>query len=236
MIFLPLALALTIAAEQPPAQNLLLDSILVRSDRANTAVMDSLKNYSYEFTEKMIFNELDDEGNIKKADTTISQIKTVNGEESSRTVIYSTSKDKSSEKNEKNGDDNQMSASFSGNLKPDDPDYAYGLVDSTDECYVISVTPRKAKPDKDQIRGKYFIDKNSFLFKSMDMETPRPEKLKELKMKVSFKRLPEGPYVITNMEMAGRVKALLGIVNIKFKLVGEFYDYKVIGENVAGQK
>jgi hypothetical protein len=31
------------------------------------------------------------------------------------------------------------------------------------------------------------------------------------------------------MMMAGRVKALLGIVDVRFKVVGEFYDYKMTG-------
>jgi hypothetical protein len=234
-----LLFSLIIAAEPPPAQKQVLDDILARADKANQTAMDSLKNYSYEFTEKMVFNELDKNGNAKKADTTITLVIIKNGEETSRKILYSTSGEKDKpekENNTKKDDDHEVSVGISGELSPDNPDYTYGLIDSTDRDYVISVTPKKAKPDEGQVKGNYYIDKKSFLYRSMDVEIPRPQRAKEMKMRIDFRQLPEGPFVMTNMSMLGRAKALLGIIDIRFKVVGEFYDYRVINqETVKGE-
>lgn len=202
-----------------------LNSILARADSVNTAVMDSAKCYSYEFSEKIIFEELGDNETIKKADTSISRVIVKNGKEISRTIIYppGKSEDKKSEK--------EMSAGASIDLSPDNPDYNFELIDSSGAAYAIKISPKKNPPEKEQIDGIFYIDKNTFLATRMDFAIPRPKDVKQLKMSLNFTRLQEGPFVIADMKVQGLAAPLWGLIKIRFKVTGEFYDYVVLNDD-----
>jgi hypothetical protein len=210
------------------AQDLSIKEILDRADKANTAATDSLKSCSYEFTENIIALKLNDDGSIDKADTVVSRVKTKDGTEISRKIISTNSKEaKDTQKDDSKKDDKDHKESFGVEIKlsEDNPDYKFALLNSTEKEYVVSITPRKQKPDKGQIEGTYVFDRNSFLIKAMDFVVPRPEKLNFMSMKLDFIKLDNGPLVISKMKMNGHVKALLGIVNIKFQMTGDFSDY-----------
>lgn len=200
-----------------------INSILSKADSANTAVMDSAQFYSYEFSEKIIFTELDDNENIKKADTTISRVTINNGKESSRTIIYPPQKSK----NKKS--DKEMSAGATVDFSPDNPDYKFDLLDCSGAAYVIKISPKKTPPEKEQIDGIFYIDKKTFLATRMDFMVPRPKDVKELKMILNFTRLQEGPFVIADMNVQGLAAPLWGLIKIRFNVTGEFYDYVIIG-------
>jgi len=198
-----------------------INSILSKADSVNTAVMDSAQYYSYEFTEKIVFTELDDNENIKKADTTISRVTINNGKESSRTIIYPPQKSK----NKKS--DKEKSTGATVDLSPDNPDYKFDLLDSPGSAYVIKISPRKNPPEKEQIDGIFYIDKETFLATRMDFAIPRPKNVKQLKMLLNFTRLAEGPFVITNMNVQGLAAPFWGLIKIRFMVTGEFYDYVI---------
>ena len=65
----------------------------------------------------------------------------------------------------------------------------------------------------------------------MDVVIPRPKRAKEMKIRIEFQRLLEGPLVMKNMSMAGRASFILGIINIRFQVSGEFYDFQVTAKN-----
>jgi hypothetical protein len=200
-----------------------LNSILIKADSVNTAAIDSAQYYSLEFSEKIIFAELDDNENIKKADTTISHVTVNNGKESSRTIIYPPQKSK----NKKS--DKGMAAEATIDLSPDNPDYKFDLLDSSGAAYVIKISPKKNPPEKEQIDGIFYIDKKTFLATRMDFAIPRPKDAKQLKMLLDYTRLKEGPFVITNMNLQGLATPFWGLIKIRFKVTGEFYDYVVSG-------
>lgn len=202
-----------------------INAILHRADSVNTAMMDSAKFYSYEFTEKIVFEELGDSDFVKKVDTTISRVTVKNGEEVSRMVIYPPEKAKE-KKPEK-----EMSAGATVDLSPDNPDYNFALVDSAGDAYAIKITPKKNPPEKEQIDGIFYIEKNSFLATKMDFTIPRPKDVKKLQMLLNFIRLDQGPFVISNMQIRGLAAPLFGLIKIKFKVIGEFYDYSVIDKD-----
>ena len=198
-----------------------LEEILNRTTQAIEAEDSRKKVLIFEFTEKIIFNKLNKEGECEDVDTVISRVKIKGDEELSREILYSSSDD--DKKKKKNESKAQIKKSFS----IDDPDYIYELFKETENTYIVSITPRKPKPDKGQIKGEIIINKGNFLIKTMDFMVPRPEKLKELSMHFELARLDNGLYAINNMEIRGFVKVLLGIVKVRFRVEGEFYDYTV---------
>jgi hypothetical protein len=210
------------------SQSLSLDQILKRTTEAIERANANNKTYLFEFTEKIIAGKINDEGVYEEVDTVISRVKIQGEEELDRTIIYSNSEEKESKKKK----DKDSNLKFKQSFSPDDPDYIYSLAGETDSAFTVNIKPRKEKPDKGQISGMMVIDKNSFLIRTMDFEIPRPEKAKEISMLINFKLLENNHYVMTDMEIKGLIKALLGIISIRFKVIGEFYDYKLI-EQVA---
>jgi hypothetical protein len=193
--------------------------------------MDSVKYYSYEFTEKIIFEKLEDNDIAKKTDTTIARVTVKEGKEIARKILHSTDESKEKSSNDKKGenaDDKEMSVGAEIDFSPNNPDYSFALIDSSGPSYVVSIIPKKARPDKDQINGTFHLDKQSFLATRMDFSIPRPTDAKELTMLMNFTRLPNGPYVITDMMVKGKASALLGLIKIKFRVTGAFSDYVVL--------
>lgn len=214
------------------SQELSLEEILDKTRKTVQAERDKIDTCVYEYTEKTVFTKLDKTGHADKADTVIQRVKMKGYERLSQETIYSSSNDKKEEKRSRKKKDNGkgFSIAIDVELSADNPDYVFELVDETDQLYVILITPLKKKPDKGQVKGKYFIDKDRFLIKTMDLEIPRPKKVKEMWMRLEFDKLDNGLYVMTDMEMQGRVKILFGVINIRFKVLGGFYDYEVLGK------
>jgi hypothetical protein len=212
------------------SQALSLEEILDKTQKAVQIERNKIDTYIYEYTEKTVFTKLDKKGQAEEADTTISRIRMKGYDRLSEEIIYSRSKAKKEKSDDKkdNEESQEFTVGIDVELSADNPDYIFEMTDETDREYVISITPRKKKPDRGQVKGKYFIDKESFLIKTMNLEVPRPKKTKELKMHFAFTKLDDGPYVMTDMEMQGRVRVLFGVINIRFHVFGEFYDYKVL--------
>jgi hypothetical protein len=219
-IALLISLAITCQAY---SQDISLEEILNRTRNALMFEKDQNQDLMIEHTEKFISAKVDENGESEKADTTIARVVIQGENEISREVIYTTEDNK-----KKKSEDKGTLKDFIDELTIDSPKYKYALIESTGDEYVVSVTPRKEKPDKGQIEGKYYIDKNTFLLNSMDFIVPRPDKLKELTMRFDFQRLDNGLYVTQSMFMLGRVRILFGVIDIRFKVDGEFYDYKVV--------
>jgi len=212
------------------SQDLSLEEILDKTRKTVQVERDKIDTYVYEYTEKTVFTKPDKTGHADRADTVIQRVKMKGYERLSQETIYSSSNDKKEKKRSRKKKDNGkgFSIAIDVELSADNPDYVFELVDETDQIYIISITPRKKKPDKGQVKGKYFIDKESFLIKTMDLEIPRPKKVKEMWMCLEFNKLDNGLYVITNMEMKGRVSILFGVMKFRFGLTGKFYDYQVL--------
>jgi len=208
---------------QAYSQDVPLKEILNRTRFALEVEGNRNQELLIEHTEKFVSAKVDKDGLSESTDTTIARVVTQGENEISREVIYSTDDGKKKKREGKGSLED-----FIDDITIDSPKYKYELIENTVDEYVVSVTPRKKKPDKGQIEGKYYIDKNTFLLNSMDFIVPRPEKLKELTMRFDFKKLDNGLYVTQSMFMLGRVRVLLGIVDIRFKVEGEFYDYKVV--------
>ncbi len=219
IIALSISLALVCQAF---SQEISLEEILDRTTEA-IKIEDNRKKASvFEFTEKIIFSKLNKKGECEDVDTVISRVRMKGDEELSREILYSSS-DEDTKKKKKKESKAQIKTAFS----IDDPDYSYELLEETEDAYIVSITPRKKKPDKGQIKGKIYIDKDSFLIKTMDFIVPRPEKLKELSMRFELARLDNGLYVVSDMRMNGYVKFLFGVVKFRFRVEGEFCDYAV---------
>jgi len=205
------------------SQEVSLEEILNRARNALISEKDQGQDLMIEHTEKFISAKVDENGQSEKADTVIARVVIQGEKEISREIIYSTEDSK-----KKKAEGKGTLEDFIDDMSIDSPNYKYDLIETTADEYVVSVTPRKKKPDKGQIEGKYYIDKNTFLLNSMDFVVPRPEKLKELAMRFDFKKFDNGLYVTQSMFMLGRVRILFGVIDIRFKVDGEFYDYKVI--------
>ncbi len=229
MIYL-IAFFLIVLTNLAIPQDLSLEEILKRAQKTFELQQENNKAFIYEYTERIIVGKISKEGEFEKADTVYSRVKMRGDEELSREIVYSHSESEKEKPDKKKSEkeNKKLGVDIDVELTIDNPDYVFELVDDTAQFYVRSSAPRKKKPDKGQIKGKYFIDKESFLIKTMDFEVLRPEKVKELKMHLDFTKLDEGPYVMTDMEMRGRVKILFGVINVRFRVAGQFYDYRVL--------
>jgi hypothetical protein len=212
------------------AQDLTIDEILARASEIHEETKAKREARTFEFTEKTIAGKTDKQYNFEEVDTVISVVRLRGDDEISREVVYSSADEKDESK--KKDDDGKVEErlEYEPTLSTDDPYYKYELFGESDRSYIIAVNPRDSKPKKGQVRGQYFIDKESFHVNKLEFTIPRPEKLKKIHMIMEFKRIEDGLNVPASMQVEGHVKALLGVINIRFKVISEFYDYKVIKE------
>ncbi|MBD3169372.1 MAG: hypothetical protein GF307_07805 [candidate division Zixibacteria bacterium] len=236
LIFLSLAVSLI------PTQNhramcadLTVDEIIAKTKANSEEEKEKWKDIAYQFTEKIVSGKIDNEGKYEEVDTVISVV-TIRGEEEiERRISYATSED-AKKRQQKDKKDKDNKENFGAKLEIGDPAYNYQLIGETDTSYIISVKPRTEKPDKGQVDGVYHIDKEDFRVEHMDFVIPRPEKLKEAHITLNFQKLENGAYVPSTFNMVGRVKALLGIVDISFKLGGDYYDYRIVEDIPSEEK
>jgi hypothetical protein len=202
--------------ESPPA----LEEILHRADSVR-AVNDSiLAETKFSFKSHSMFNRVDGDGNIESSDTTISIITMLGHDEISREVIYSS-----------NGDQGKKMKRQEGKipLSPDNPDYNFSLTGWNDGAYKVAVMPRKSPPGKGDYEGSILIDSGDYSVRRMDFVVPRPEgALKEFSIDMNFKPLEGGLVVPTDMRIRGYVKALLGLVKVRFTGEILFSDYQIL--------
>jgi hypothetical protein len=209
----------TAPAQDQMADTLTVQAILHMADSV-AAFQDSLlAQIKYAVRESVVFNELKDKGEIGNSDTIISDLTVENGKESSRQVVYSNRKSKSGGSKEQ---------SLGVNLQFNDPDYNYSLTGTSDSSYIISVSP-KAAVKKGDYTGKVEIDRRGFYLRMIDFEVPKPEgALKEFTTRVRFEPLEGGLVVIKDVETRGLVKALFGIVKMKFSGIVSYSDYRIM--------
>lgn len=213
--------AMDIFAQDEPAFELSLEQILAKSDSVMGLNDSLLSSTKYRFEQFTVFNRLEKDGSIKHTDTTILIITRQGDEEISREVVYSSTGEGESKKSE--GGEQEIS------LSPDNPDYNFDLTEITDVSYKIAVSPKKSPPKEGQYVGTIEIDKQDFYLKSFDFIVPDPEgALKEFAIAINFEPLEGGLFVPADMRMRGYVKALLGIIKVRFS--GEFWfsDYEIL--------
>ncbi len=217
---------LIIQAHPALTSEIALPEILTRADSANKAEYESLMKNRYEYVEKAIFQKLGDDGSPENSDTVLSRVEMEGEKEISRILLYSSSTENAGRNKRSKKNERQESVGMRLEFSPENPNYEFTLQEETDSNYVISIKPRSAKPEKGQINGTYYIDKSSFLCRKADITIPRPEKLKEMAMQIQFDKRPDQPMVATSVKIDGHARALLGIVDIKFRISIERNEFR----------
>ncbi|UCC80654.1 MAG: hypothetical protein JSW64_04645 [Candidatus Zixiibacteriota bacterium] len=223
-LFIVIGLLLSAADILPrdePAAELSLEQILSRAHSVGEANDSLLSITKYRFEQSSVFNRLEKDGSIKKADTTIAIITRQGDEELSREVVYSSTGEGESKKSE--GEKQEIS------LSPDNPDYNFSLTGITGDSYKISVSPKASPPKEGQYVGIIEIDSQDFYVRSFDFVVPDPEgALKEFAIAINFEPLEGGLFVPAEMRMTGFVKAVLGIIKVRFSGEFKFSDYEIL--------
>ncbi|MCP4583382.1 MAG: hypothetical protein GY839_17375 [candidate division Zixibacteria bacterium] len=205
-----------------PVQAISLEEILNRTRQALETEKKHNADLVIEHTERFINGKVNDKGEYEKVDTVMAVVSKQGDTELNRETIYATCAEERKRRKDRS------LWEMLDDMTVDSPNYVYELFEITDNEFVVAIAPRMEKPDKGLIDGKYYIDKESYLINKMDFMVPRPEKLNELAMRFRFEKLDNGLYVTETMYMLGRVKVLFGIVDIRMKVKGEFFDYKVL--------
>jgi hypothetical protein len=203
------------------APELSLEQILARADSASEANDSLLAKTKYRFEQFSVFNRLNKDDSIKKADTTIAVITMQGDEELSRETVYSSKGEGESKKSE--GQKQEIS------LSADDPDYDFDLTEITDDSYKIAVSPKTSPPKEGQYRGTMEIDSRQFYLKRFDFVVPDPEgALKEFSIAINFEPLEGGLVVPRDMRMRGYVKAMIGLIKVRFSGEFKFSNYQIL--------
>ncbi len=211
------------ARAQDPEVTPSLSEILQKADSVSILQDSLLAHARYKVRENVVFCEIDDKGQIKNADTMISAVTIENGKETARETIYSSRKSKSEDKKEKEKDES-MGAFF----KFGNPRYNFTLTATTDSSYTVAFSP-KEKPKKGDVRGTIEIDRRNYYSRVLDIEVPKPEgALKEFKTWVSFEPMEGGLVVMKEARTKGFVKALLGIVKMRFSGEIRYSDFQLL--------
>lgn len=210
----------TFSFSQPDENLPSLEDILAKADSVSNLNDSLFADTKYSFKSFSVFNRVDGDGNIEKSDTTIVIITRLGDEELSREIIYPPDVDQGRRMKEQ-----QEKIS----LSPDNPDYEFSLTDFDGASYKIAIVPRAVPPEEGEYEGTALIDAQSFVVKRIDLEVPDPEgALKEFAIDMNFKPLEGGLVVPTDMKMRGFVKALLGIVKVRFTGEIRFTDYRIL--------
>lgn len=225
MRILSTALILTLIAgrvviAQSTESPLTLEEVLHRADSVRTVNDSVLAETKFSFRSYSVFNRVDGDGDIKSSDTTIALITMLGDEELSREILYTS-----------NGDQGKKMKKREGKipLSPDNPDYDLFLTGRNDETYNVAVVPRESPPKKGDYQGSIEIDSGDYSIRRIDFVVPRPEgALKEFAIDMNFKPLEGGLVVPTDMRIRGFVKALLGIVKVRFTGEILFSDYQIL--------
>jgi hypothetical protein len=219
VIFFVLLVSGIASAQDQGEDSLTVQQILHKADSVAVIQDSLLAHIKYAVRESVIFNELKGKGEIGKSDTIISDVIIENGKEASRQVVYSSRKSKSGESKEQ---------SMGLYLQFDNPDYNYSLTGMNDSSYIIAVSP-KASVKKGDYTGTVEIDRRGFYSRVIDIEVPKPEgALKKFTTRVSFEPLEGGLVVIKDVETEGLVKALFGIIKMRFAGKVKYSDYKIL--------
>ncbi len=220
LILLILAFSRIVVGEETDAP-LTLNEILARADSVSSRSDSILTNNKYSFESYSIFERLNKDGSIKNIDTTDAVVTMRGTEELSREIIYSSSGDDGNKKTKR--EEKRLSLSF------DNPEYDFTLIGSDESSYTISVDPKTDPPGEGLYKGTIEIDRSRFFLKRFDFVIPNPEgALREFSIEMNFELL-EGELVVpVDMRMTGFVKALLGIIKVRFSGETRFSDYKLL--------
>ncbi len=210
----------TVSFSQSDENRLSLEDILLKADSVSNLNDSLLADTKYSYKSLLVVNRIDGDGDIEKSDTTIAIITRLGDEELSREVIYSSNADEGRRMKRQ-----ERKISFA----PDNPDYEFSLTDFDEASYKIAIVPRASPPDEGDYEGTVEIDAQSFFIKRIDLEVPDPEgAMDEYAIDLNFKPLEGGLVVPTDMLMSGFVKALLGIVKVRFTGEIRFTDYRIL--------
>lgn len=218
--FIITLLICAVSFSQSDENRLSLEDILAKADPVSNFNNSLLAETKYRYKSFSVSNRVDSDGNIKKSDTTITIVTKPGDEELSRQIIDSSNADEGRRMKRQ-----QRKISFS----PDNPDYNFSLTDSDESSYKIAIVPRASPPEEGDYGGTIEIDGQGFFVKRFDLEVPNPEgALKEYAIDMNFKPLEGGLVVPTDMRMRGFVKALLGIVKVRFTGETRFTEYQIL--------
>ena len=197
-----------------------LAEILAKADSVSNLNDSLLAQTKYSYKSFSVFNRVDGDGNIKKSDTTIAVVTRLGDQELSREIIYS-----SNDGQERRMKKQEGRISFS----PENPDYNFSLTDFDESSYKIAIVPKASPPEEGDYRGTAEIDRRGFFVRRFNLEVPDPEgALKEFAIDMNFKPLEGGLVVPTDTRMKGLVKALLGIVKVRFTGDIRFTEYRTL--------
>lgn len=195
--------------------------IMHKADSVSTYQDSLLSKTKYRVRVEAVFNELDDKGKIKNADTTISIAIMQGREQLSDSLIYSTRKPE--------GKKGEAKGEMELPLSPDNPDYYFSLTASADSSYMIAVEPKASPPKKGNVKGTITVDRVEFFTRRIDFEVPRPEgALKEFATVMDFEPLEGGLVVMKEITMRGYAKAFLGIFKMRFSGSVRYTGYDIL--------
>jgi hypothetical protein len=201
------------------------EEIMSKADSVGKYQDSIFSETKYKFREMSIFNELEKDGRIKKTDTTVAIVTMQGGKEIEREQVYKSGA-KGKKKEEKKGGGE---ASFGFALDEKDSLVDFSVSEVTDSTYVLSAIPSTDPPQKGAIKGTMIIDRNSYTFRRMAFEVPKPEgPLKEFYLEMDFKPLEGGLVVPYAMKMKGFAKAMLGIVKIRFSMEMQSTEFEIL--------
>jgi len=200
---------------EPPA----IEDILARADSVSRLDDSVRAETTIRFKLFSVMNRLKGDNTVKESDTTIAVVTMKGEEEISREIIYSS----------KNGDGKSKRGEKKASFSFDDPAYNYSLTDSDESSYKISVVPKSSPPGEGEYAGTVEIDKQRFFLKRFDFDVPDPEgALKEFAIDMDFELLEGELLVPVEMKMRGFVKALMGIIRVRFSGEIRFSEYRIL--------
>ena len=200
---------------EPPA----IEDILARADSVSRLGDSVRAETTIKFKLFSVMNRLNGDNAVKESDTTIAVVTMKGEEEISREIIYSS----------KNGDGKSKRGEKKASFSFDDPAYNYSLTDSDESSYKISVVPKSSPPGEGEYAGTVEIDKQRFFLKRFDFDVPDPEgALKEFAIDMDFELLEGELLVPVEMKMRGFVKALMGIIRVRFSGEIRFSEYRIL--------
>jgi len=219
LLALSLIAGVNISSYAQDNPELTIEQILAKADSVSR-INDSLRTQTtIRYKMNSVMDRLNSDGTVKESDTTIAIVTSRGDEEISRDVIYSSTGGEGKARK----DEKRTSLSFA------DPAYNFSLTGSDSLSYKISVVPKASPPGEGEYVGTIDIDKERFYLRRFDFNVPDPEgALKEFAIGMDFEPLEGGLLVPVEMEMRGFVKALIGIIKVRFSGEFTFSEYEII--------
>ena len=225
LIVLFLVFPLYVMAQEIDARSFLKAAEVASRD--NSAVLDSVV---YWVTESSVFQKLED-GEVAEQDSFVFRVKRRGNEELERTLIFSSKSEDEAEnddgeKSKKSDEKEEFSVAL--NFDPDSSVHVFTKVDATDSTMTFDFEP-KLQADVHEGFGTVILGRDDKLLRLIDLHISKPKKkaLKKMDMMMRFKKI-NGYHQPTDLEVAGKVKALLGLVSFDFRMKSRFSEFEIL--------